>query len=521
MAESGVGGDVRLRAAVDSSPSGLLMVDDKGSIVLVNREIERMFGYSREELLGRPVEALVPERYRKAHPGDRAGFFAAPRIRSMGAGRELFGRRKDGSEVPIEIGLTPIATDDGLFVISSIVDVTTRREAEADRRRLEEELRQSQKMEAVGRLAAGIAHDFNNVLSAIVGYAELARDSEGHTHAAGDIDALLAVAARGRDLVDRILQFGRRQKAELRPLDLSRSVEEAMRFLRATLPASVEVRLDLGNEPARILADATSVQQVLVNLVTNAAHAMPSGGKVEIGVAPFYVRDNIARSHPGVREGAYAALRVRDSGHGMDEETRSRAFEPFFTTKPAGQGSGLGLSMVHGILREHAGAVWLTSEVGVGTEVTCLFPMLEGLALDGPDAVADIPRGHGERLLLVDDEPTLLDTGRRRLEGLGYRVETASGVQQALDAVRAAGERFALVLTDYSMPLANGVDLARELTRSLPGVPIVLVSGYSEELDPEELLAVGIRRLLQKPFTLREIAVAVRGALDEAEASAH
>ncbi len=300
--------EARFRAAVESSPNGMVMVDPEGRIVLVNREIERLFGYAREDLLGRSLEVLVPERFRPRHPGFRDAFFADPQTRSMGAGRELFGLRQDGTEVPVEIGLNPIMTDEGVFVLSSIVDISARKQAEQEHVRLEEQLRQSQKMEALGRLAGGIAHDFNNILGAIVGYAELVREEITAPAVVADVDEVLRGAARGKELVDRILRFSRRQDVVPRAMDLAQVVREVTRLLRATLPASIDIRLGLNPSTPRVMADATSVHQVLMNLATNASHAMESGGVLDIDVQPFHVRDSLARANPGLREGLHVLL---------------------------------------------------------------------------------------------------------------------------------------------------------------------------------------------------------------------
>jgi PAS domain S-box-containing protein len=508
------GVDIRLRAAVESSPSGLLMIDQGGRIVLVNREIERLFGRSREELLGQSVELLVPERYRGAHPGSRASFFADPKVRSMGAGRELFGRRKDGSEFPVEIGLTPVATEEGLFVISSIVDISARKTAEQEHQRLEDQLRQSQKLEAVGRLAGGIAHDFNNILAVIVGYTELVRDSMPRRENEGDLEQILHAAARGKDLVERILVFSRRQEVVRRPMDLKQTLIEASRLLRPALPSTVEILLDLDRAPARILADSTSVHQVVMNLVTNASHAMPAGGAIQIGVEPFYAKDSFARAHPGLREGPFALLRIRDRGTGMSPEILARAFEPFFTTKPQGQGTGLGLAMVHGIVRDHGGATWIESQKDQGTTVCCLFPAIDTEAADDVDLVPELPRGRGERILFVDDEPALAELGRRRLLALGYLVTTLSDPLLAMATLRSTPEAFDLVITDYLMPGMTGLDLAREIVQLRPGLGVVMLTGHIGEFPGDLMSEVAVRALVKKPLTLPELAQAVREALD-------
>ncbi|MFN2317821.1 MAG: PAS domain S-box protein [Gemmatimonadales bacterium] len=510
--------EARFRTAVESSPNGMVMVDHTGQIVLVNREVERLFGYSREELLGRSIDMLVPESARHSHPRVREQFFKRPEARAMGSGRELFGVRKDGTEIPVEIGLNPIETEEGLFVLGSIVDISARKHAEDGRRQLEEQLRQSQKMEAVGRLAGGIAHDFNNILQMITGFAELARegDADAVTRAA-DLDELLRATARGRDLVQQILRFSRRQEVQRVPVDLRTSIPEAVRLLRATLPAGIEIRLGVPASLPRVLADETSLHQVVMNLATNAAHAMPKGGLLEINLEPFYARDSVVRAHPTIREGPFVRLAVRDSGHGMDAETQSRAFEPFFTTKPSGSGTGLGLSMVHGIILEIGGAVWLQSEQGQGTEVSCLFPVLDEEALSKEDGAvsADAPQEGAARVLYVDDEPKLLEIGRRRLGAAGHVVRTTGDPREALRLFSSHPEDFDLLVTDLTMPGMNGLELAAAIHRIRPELPILLLTGYDQEFAAADLAAAGIRRVLTKPVSAGSLLEAIQSVLDE------
>jgi PAS domain S-box-containing protein len=503
----------RLRAAVESSPSGLLMVDAAGRIVLVNREVERLFGYSREELLGKPVDVLVPERFRGNHPHYRSGFVAHPSVRAMGAGRDLFGVRKDGTEVPVEIGLTPVATEEGLFVLGSIVDISARKRAEEQRRELEELLRQSQKMEAVGTLAGGIAHDFNNILGAIIGFAEFLEHDLTTEQARADLAEVLKAAERGKELVERILSFSRRRERLLQPLDLGNTLQESAKLLRATLPSPVEIHVVVDPHTPRIMADATSVQQVIMNLATNAAHAMPGGGRFEVRAEPFYVRDSVARKYPGLHEGPHAVLTARDTGHGIDRSVRDRVFEPFFTTKPTGVGTGLGLALVHGIMRDHGGVVELESEPGVGTTVRCLFPAHLSDQAEAPIPSVGTPRGNGQHVLLVEDEESLARVGERRLLALGYRTTVITDSLQAEKAFRAASADFDIVVTDYSMPHMTGIDLGRALRAIRPEIPLILVTGLMEELAPERVQSVGIRRVLKKPITAHELGVAIHEVL--------
>jgi PAS domain S-box-containing protein len=489
------------------------MTDAAGSIVLVNREVERLFGYSREELLGKRVEALIPERFRGSHTGHRDGFMGDPKMRAMGAGRDLYGLRKDGSEVPVEVGLTPVATEEGMFVLAAIVDIGARKAAEDERRHLEEELLQAQKLEALGTLAGGIAHDFNNILFAITGYAELIAKAKSPADVAPDVGEVLQAAARGRELIERILVFSRREVRERRPLQIGAVVAEAAKLLGATLPPSVRVRLNIHPQAPQVLADPTSIQQVVMNLGTNAAYAMPGGGELEILVEPRYLRDSMARSHPGLHEGPYAVVLVRDTGVGMDRVVRERAFEPFFTTKPKGSGTGLGLSIVHTIVKTHEGAVGLESEPGRGTTVTCFFPALEVSPAEEVRRVGEPPAGRGERVLLVEDEPSLAAMNRRRLASLGYRVTAETDAARALETFGARPADFDLVVSDYLMPGMVGLDFARAIHNLRPDVPIVLLTGYIENLPDEAIKSAGVRRLVSKPATILELGTALHEVL--------
>ena len=293
---------------------------------------------------------------------------------------------------------------------------------------------------------------------------------------------------------------------------------EAVKLLRATLPPSIDLRISIHARAPRVLGDATSIHQVLTNLGTNAAHAMPGGGVLEISVEPQYLRDHVVRSHPGLHEGWYAVLAVRDHGSGIAPEVRDRVFEPFFTTKPKGSGTGLGLSIVHTIMRTHEGAVDLDSEPGRGTTVTCFFPALASAAPEERRGEEDVPRGEGQHVLLVEDEPSLARMSTRRLEALGYRVTSDTDAPHALETFRAAPRTFDLVISDYLMPRMVGLEFAREVHNIRPDLPIVLLTGYIEELPPETILASGVRRLISKPATIEELGRAMHEVLAGAAA---
>ncbi|MHB8839403.1 MAG: two-component system sensor histidine kinase NtrB, partial [Gemmatimonadaceae bacterium] len=395
------------------------MTDRQGVVVLANREIERLFGYDRHELLGQPVEMLIPAHSQSGHARQRETYARDPDRRVLGSGRDLLGLRKDGTEIPLEIGLTPVETAEGAFVLASVVDITARRTAEDNLLKLEAQLRQAQKMEAVGTLAGGIAHDFNNILGVILGFVDVLHGSITDPVSLNDLSEIERAALRGRDLVNRIVSFARHAEPELRAVELAEVLQQAAKLLRVILPPQVEFRVSIAEGTPHIKADLTCLHQVIINLGTNAIQAMPGGGLLELGVEPLYVRDHAARSHPHLREGWYAHLFVRDNGIGMAPASQARIFEPFFTTKPAGSGTGLGLAIVQGIMKDHDGACLVESALGHGTRVRCLFPAVARSAVETPRAVHAVTLGSGEHVLLLDDEPELRDIGVRRLLRLG------------------------------------------------------------------------------------------------------
>ena len=386
-----------------------------------------------------------------------------------------------------------------------------------ERRQAEEQLRQAHKMEAVGTLAGGIAHDFNNILAAIVGFSEIAREKtpEG-SPARSHMERVFAAGIRGRDLVKQILTFSRRSEQEKQPLKLAPVVKETLKLLRASLPSTIDIRTSLNRESGFVLADPTQMEQVLMNLCTNAAHAMRrDGGSISIDLTGFGFSSPEDAPDPTMSPGLYTKLSIADTGVGMSPETIPHIFDPFFTTKAAGEGTGLGLSVVHGIVASHGGTITVSSEPDKGSTFAIYLPkLLEERPRDPGDGDRSIPRGH-ERILFIDDEEDLATMGHEMLTGLGYQVTAKTAAREALALFRLDPSRFDLVISDQTMPEMTGVDLAGEIFTLRTDMPIIMCTGYSPLVDSDSARAAGIKAFAMKPLTKREIARTIRKVLDE------
>ena len=384
---------------------------------------------------------------------------------------------------------------------------------------LQEQLRQAQKMEAVGTLAGGIAHDFNNILTPILGFTELAQEKIGPAHPlAADLDQVLQAGRRAKELVKQILSFSRQTTQERKPLQLHLVIKEALKLLRASLPSSIEIRQHIETQNDTVLADPTQVHQILMNLCTNAHHAMKgsSAGVLGIDLNRIILDASDAKTTVlGLTPGPYMKLTVSDTGCGMDHATTEKIFEPYFTTKPKGEGTGLGLSVVHGIMQSYGGHVSVYSEPGKGTSFHLYFPAVEAKTTLGQGVLAQpLPRGNSERILLVDDEPAIVEMYERLLNAMGYRVSGFTNCEEAMKAIRTRLDDFDLIITDMTMPKLNGIDLAREVMTLRPGMPVILCTGFSELISEESANQYGIRKYLTKPVPTRELAVAVKNALN-------
>jgi hypothetical protein len=484
----------------------------------MNAQAERLFGYERGEIAGQPVEILVPEQAWEKLPTPRAGCVEEPGPGPIGAGTELAGRRRDGGTFPVEISRSAVETDDGVLVIAAIRDVTEQRaiqaererlRSQAERDRLERQLQQSQRLESLGQLAGGIAHDFNNLLGVISSYAEFVADQLRNPEAAepgqsalADIEEVQHAAKRGSALTHQLLAFARREVVQPRVLNLNESVAGVLKLLRRTLGEHVELSTELAPDLALVLADPGHIEQILVNLAVNARDAMVAGGCLTIATSQVDVDEVYADSRADLAPGQYVALRVSDNGPGMPPEVIERAFEPFFTTKPKGQGTGLGLATIYGIVHQASGNVRIYSEPGLGTTITVLLPVTEQAAdaIRQSGAESD-SRGNGELILVVEDEAALREVARRILSRNGYRVMVAGNGQQAIDAAGASTDRIDGLVTDVIMPGMQGKELADRLRVAQPDLVVLYMSGYTQGMLGAQGVLDADVALIEKPFS--------------------
>ncbi|MFL6306094.1 MAG: PAS domain S-box protein [Candidatus Sulfotelmatobacter sp.] len=634
---------------MEAIPDAVAAVNQQGVVVQVNAQMEAMFGYTRQELIGQSIEMLVPQRQRGQHHGHRDKFHTQPKLRRMGSGLELNGVRRDGSEFPVEISLSPIPTANGLIVLSAIRDISERKRIEEELRRAnaeldvrksreladyqrrlalivdssqdaiigknldgivthwnkgaeemygytaqemigrnistlaseekadeiseilrrirngervgyfesvrvtrdkrklnmsisvspiydsdgkvvgastiarnitaqkktEEQLRQSQKMEAIGRLAGGVAHDFNNLLGIVTACSELLRrkvpDAEGLEY----LENIREAAKRGAALTRQLLAFSRRQPVQRQLLDLNERLKEVRKLLGPLMGDDVDIVHLSKPGNAIIEADPSQIDQIVLNLAVNARDAMPQGGKLILDTGVFDFDRAFAQEHPGMSAGSYVMLAISDNGIGMDEATRSRIFEPFFTTKETGKGTGLGLATVYGIVKQNGGHIWVYSELGHGTTFKIYLPSAEKKLIPGLEKAEDIlpPRREGVTVLVVEDDSVMRRLSRKMLEEHGYQVVEAEDGNAALAAIASADGKIDLTLTDVVMKGMTGPDLVLKLIESYPQMKVVYMSGYTGELVTNQR-GNGMR-LLEKPFTRASLLQTLDRALNE------
>ncbi len=500
---------MRLAMAVEQAAEGIIIADANWRIEYANPAFQRITGYGGEEIVGRYAWSFIDE---KADEAPDPELHAALVKGEAWSGR-MTNKKKDGVLYDADVSVSVIPDSSGVVKNYVLLHRDISREL-----LLEKELRQAQKMEALGTLAGGIAHDFNNILGAITGYTELAKLELGEQNPVRTkLAEVLKATLRAKELVQQILVFSRRSEQKKMPLVLGRILEEAMLILRPSLPSTIEIKTEVSSKNA-VLADSTQMHQVLMNLCTNAAHAMQdNGGVLEVRLADITMETEVSNASGSLPPGPYVELTVSDVGRGMEEPIMDLIFDPFFTTKGPHEGTGLGLSVVHGIVKSHGGVIFVESNRGTGTTFRVLLPAVEteeGAAEKKDEAKA--PQGGGERVLVVDDEPVLAEMIREMLERLGYEAVSCTGGMQALETFKELSTQrpFDLVLTDMTMPGLTGFELARELLDIAPQISVVLITGFSRSLNIEAALELGISEVIMKPVTLEKLAKTVRAVLD-------
>ncbi len=497
------------RSLTEGALYGIYRSTVDGRFLTVNPALVEMLGYgSRAELL---AVDLARDVY--ADPDERRNLIEKYRGHGRIEGVEVEWRKKDGSGVLVRLSGRPVRGGAGNLECFEMIaeDVT-------ERRTLEAQLRQSQKMEAVGQLTGGIAHDFNNILTVILANADLLQADlpQGRADLRAVLDETRTAAQRGSDLVRKLLGFSRRGKLEMKSVDLAQLVTDLSGMLRRVLPENVEVNL-IANPPiGSALADAGAIEQILLNLATNARDAMPDGGRLTIEVKPDWLDGEYYATHPWVEPGEYVSISVTDTGIGMDEKTRERVFEPFFTTKPIGRGTGLGMAMVYGTVKQHRGHIHLYSEVGTGTTVKVYLPVAQPAASQPAESLFEAVPEHGnETILVVEDDLSIGRATRRALENHGYTVLLAADGEEALETVRRCGRcAIDLIITDLVMPKLGGRQLYEALRSAGSNIRVMFASGYSRR-DIEECASLDTEvPFLHKPWTLTELLSRVRQALE-------
>jgi PAS domain S-box-containing protein len=498
----------RFREILDTIQTGIFAVDVASNRILyTNPAAARMFGAPIESIVGQHCHEVFCRRERDCRSLTLHGRRVALTERVL--------RTFDGQEVPVLKSVARTVLQGRECVLESFIDLTEQKQIEAEKSQLEHQLRQAQKMQALGTLAGGIAHDFNNILTAILGYAQLGLRDLGNAEDPlyTKLNAIYHAGQRAKDLVSQILAFSRMQGKVRLPLTIGPIIKEATKLLRSTLPANIEVRTDIRTQKP-VLADATEIHQVVMNLCTNAYHAMEEhGGVLDIVLDEVDLDDDGRFPDVDLTPGEYLRMKVADTGCGINPAIIDRVFEPYFTTKSKTKGTGLGLAVTHGIVKGHLGAVTVTSQVGQGTQFVVYLPIVDEIEATDLSLPPALPRG-SESVLLVDDESALVEMERDMLEGLGYRVTGMVGGLEALEAFHQSPEHFDLVITDLDMPGISGMRLAEGVSRIRPGIPIIMCTGFSEGFDQEKGKLLGVREVLMKPLTIEDLARAAYEVLN-------
>jgi PAS domain S-box-containing protein len=500
----------RLRAVVDTVVDGVILIDSAGTVLMFNPACERLFGYRAEEVIGQNVKMLMPPPHHDEHDQYMKNFRTTGERRIIGIRREVVGRRKDGSTFPLELSVGEVKQQGESGFVASLHDLT-------ERKRTEEQLVQAQKMESIGQLSGGIAHDFNNLLTVIIGNAELLKDQVRNRDDLRQIcESIIGAGDRGAELTRRLLAFSRKQTLKPAVVDCNALVAGIRVLLRRTLREDIEIRTSLEKDLREGFADSAQLESAILNLALNAQDAMPAGGTLTIATASAHLDERYRHRHPEVVPGNYVMISLTDDGEGMTEEVRERVFEPFFTTKDVGKGSGLGLSMVYGFVKQSNGHVAIYSEPGLGTTVRLYLPVSKAsqpAPAELRDAEAEALSGRGT-ILVVEDDVFVRGYAVGTLEALGYRVFTAADGREAL-AKLSQGTEVDLLFSDVVMPGGiNGLTLAERAQQQRPDLKVLLTSGYSLETLASRTGSVSNLSILDKPYRKADLARRLREIFD-------
>ena len=478
----------------------------QGKFIEANPAIVKMFGFSnRDEFVAVKVSDLYQ------NPSDR-NFFNEKMLKNGVVSRyEVKLKKVDGTPFDGSVSAVAVKDADGTvkYYDGIIEDITGKRE-------LELQLQQVQKMEAIGTLAGGIAHDFNNILGAILGYAQLAAmDLPENSEAQQHVEQILTASDRAKSLVGQILAFSRQSKPEKIPVDIGIIIKEALKLLRASLPANIEIRHNVKSNLGSVMADQTQIHQIMMNLGTNALHAMERiGGLLDIALVPVELKETDVADCHDLKAGHYLKLTVIDTGHGMDATTVTRIFDPYFTTKDANEGTGLGLATVHGIVKDHGGFISVDTEPGQGTTFKVFLPCIEDRVKNKEDTPQSLSKG-SEQILFLDDDKVLVDIGEQMIKRLGYRVDCRTSPYEALEAFKDHPEKYDTVITDMTMPGMSGEVFAKEILKLRPDIPVIICTGFSNMMSQEKANEAGIKGFLMKPVTLSDLSECIRKVLDQ------
>jgi len=495
----------------ESAPEAIVMLDLEQRVTRVNREFTRMFGYTAEHVRGRALDTLIVPEELRPEWNRLARSVRHGRHTSMETERV----RADGARLNVsELG-APILVAAGQIASYAIYrDISERRLADAERDKLETRLRQAIKLEAIGTMAGGIAHDFNNILAAILGYGDMAQNAaaEGST-LKRYVGNVLAAAHRAKALIDQILTYSRSNRGHRTAVNVDEVMEETLDLVRVSLPQGIELDAQPGARQAAVIADPTHIHQLIMNLCRNAEHAMPGGGKLIVALDVIDANEDATLSHGLLPAGRYVRLRVEDTGCGMTPEVTARIFEPFFTTRDSGAGTGLGLALVQGIVTDLGGAIDVVSQPGQGSTFDIYLPRSDAAAIEKADRAGPLPRGNGERVLLVEDEKPLMLLTEEMLAALNYEPAGFINPSEALEEFRLDPSRFDVVVLDQLMPGMTGTELAKQMRQIRADMPVVLISGYTGPVLTQHALSAGIDHILTKPLDLRQIADALSKVL--------